>query len=233
MGGFVYSATKAQRHKYYHSQFTIHDLVWCLCVTSINSVHRLVAIGVLVKQLKTALLVIDCQNYFFDPASPAYLPASKRILPRVNKLIALAHDHKWPVVFTIHGPSYSSRNLMLSKWRHLPKGRQCELHQDLKVPNKAKIMHKQYYSAFIGTRLEEFLKKRGISRLVLCGAMTHLCVDTTVRHAFMLGFKPVIVRDACCSKSPALHRAALLALGHGFAKIISTKEITTGNLSAD
>lgn len=185
------------------------------------------------KNTKTVLLVIDCQKYFFDPASPAYLPASKRILPRVNKLIALAKDQDWPVVFTIHGPSYSPGNLMLAKWHHLPKGRQCELWQDIHIPAQSKVLHKQHYSAFIGTRLEEFLKKRGISRLVLCGAMTHLCVDTTARHAFMLGFQPVLVRDACCSKSPALHRAALLALGHGFAEVVSTSEITGDYLSAD
>ena len=185
------------------------------------------------KQPTTALLVIDCQKYFFDPASPAYLPASKRILPRVNTLIALAKDHGWPLVFTIHGPSYSPGNLMLSKWRHLPKGRQCEIYQDLNVPGQVKIIHKQHYSAFLGTGLEMFLNKRGIGRVVLCGAMTHLCVDTTARHAFMLGFQPAIVRDACCSKSAALHRAALLALEHGFAKTISTMEITTGDLSAD
>ncbi|MBI5804676.1 cysteine hydrolase [candidate division TA06 bacterium] len=185
------------------------------------------------KNTKTVLLVIDCQKYFFDPASPAYLPASKRLLPRVKKLVTLAQVRKWPVVFTIHGPSYSPGNLMLAKWRHLPKGKQCELQQDLNVPGKAKIIHKQHYSAFIGTGLEKYLKKRGIGRVVLCGAMTHLCVDTTARHAFMLGFQPVIVRDACCSKSPALHRAALLALGHGFAEVVSTREITGNFLSAD
>lgn len=180
------------------------------------------------KSTTTALLVIDCQNYFFDPASPAYLPASKKILPRVNKLVALAKHRKWPVVFTIHGPCYSPDNRMLIHWRHLPKGRQCELHKDLNVPDKSKTIHKQHYSVFIGTDLEKLLRKRGIKRVVLCGAMTHLCVDTTARHAFMLGFQPVIVRDACCSKSPALHRAALLALSHGFAKTTSTAEITKG-----
>ncbi len=185
------------------------------------------------KQPTTALLVIDCQNYFFDPASPAYLPASKRIMPRVNKLVTMAQVRKWPMVFTIHGPSYIPGNLMLAKWRHLPQGEQCDIHQNFKVPGKANIIHKQHYSAFIGTGLEKYLKKRNIGRVVVCGVMTHLCVDTTVRHAFMLGFQPVIVRDACCSKSPALHKAALLALGHGFAKTISMMEFTTGDLSAD
>jgi bifunctional isochorismate lyase/aryl carrier protein len=178
------------------------------------------------KNTKTALLAIDCQNYFFDQASPAYIPASAGILPQVNKLIALAQTLKWPTVFTIHGPSHGPGNLMLAKWRHLPKGRQCEVYKDVDIPPKAKILHKQHYSAFIGTELEKFLKKRGIDRVMFCGVMTHLCVDTTARHAFMLGFKPVIIRDACCSKSPALHKAALLALGHGFAEIKSTAEIT-------
>ncbi|MBI4727473.1 isochorismatase family protein, partial [candidate division TA06 bacterium] len=45
------------------------------------------------KHTNTALLVIDCQNYFFNPASPTYLKASKKVLPRVNRLIALAQAH--------------------------------------------------------------------------------------------------------------------------------------------
>lgn len=179
------------------------------------------------KNTKTALLVIDCQNYFFDPASPAYLPASKVILPRVNKLISFALVRNWTVAFTVHGPVYSPGNLMLSKWRHLPKGKDCELYQGLNVPDRSKIIHKQHYSAFLGTELEKYLKKRNIGRVVLCGAMTHLCLDTTARHAFMLGFRPVVIRDACCSKSIALHRAALLALDHGFAEIKSTAETTS------
>jgi nicotinamidase-related amidase len=55
--------------------------------------------------------------------------------------------------------------------------------------------------------------------------MTHLCVDTTARHGFMLGFRPTIVEDACCSKNRAYHRAALLALEHGFADITTTAKL--------
>jgi nicotinamidase-related amidase len=175
--------------------------------------------------MKTALLVIDCQNYFFDPASSAYLSASAKILPRVNRLIEAARIQGWPVAFTVHGPDYDRTNLMFKKWRHLPKGDDCLLHQDIAIPHGSAIFNKQHYSAFIGTDLEKWLRERQVIRLLVCGVMTHLCVDTTVRHAFMMGFAPILIADACCSKTSALHKAALLALEHGFAEIKKTKGI--------
>lgn len=86
------------------------------------------------------------------------------------------------------------------------------------------MMSKEHYSAFQGTGLAARLARLGVTDIFLCGVMTHLCVDTTARHGFMLGFRPTVIADACCSKSQAYHRAALLALGHGFADIIKTKE---------
>jgi nicotinamidase-related amidase len=205
----------------------------------IKSKRLIVCFGVFVawwlgnmNKSKTALLVIDCQNYFFDPASPAYLQASAKILPRINRLIALAQVQGWPVVFTVHGPKYDASNPMRKKWRRLPQGDDCLLHQDIIIPPRTIIFNKQHYSAFTGTGLEEWLRSRKINRLMVCGVMTHLCVDTTVRQAFMLGFTPVIIADACCSKTAALHKAALLALEHGFAEVLSTKAAGE-RLSAD
>jgi isochorismate hydrolase len=65
-----------------------------------------------------------------------------------------------------------------------------------------------------------------VKNVVLCGVLTHLCVETTARHAFMLNFQPIIVSNACASESKEHHDAALLNLAHGFAYICETKTIT-------
>ncbi|HSA34364.1 MAG TPA: isochorismatase family cysteine hydrolase [bacterium] len=174
-------------------------------------------------EARYALLVIDAQNYFFEPASSAYLPASSAIVPRMNRLIAAAVTGGAPVFFTVHRAPTEPGNLMTVRYKRLPSGRECDLWRGISAPPKPILIEKEHYSAFHRTGLAARLRRRGIRDIVLCGAMTHLCVDTTARHGFMLGFKPVVVADACCSKTPAFHRAALLALGHGFAEVTTTQ----------
>lgn len=172
--------------------------------------------------MKPALLVLDCQNYFLDPVSPKYLKGSRAIVPRINLLSAAASAAGWPVVFTAHRAPREKGNLMAGRYRHLPAGRECHLWEGIERPRGSVWLRKEHYSAFQGTSLAARLGRWGVTDIFLCGVMTHLCVDTTARHGFMLGFRPTIIADACCSKSPDYHRAALLALEHGFADISNT-----------
>ncbi len=174
---------------------------------------------------RSALLVLDVQNYFFQQDSPAYLDASPTILPNINTLVAYASRAGWPTILTTHHAPSDKGNLMAQKWRHHPREEECELYGGLTASDHAAHLPKEYYSAFFRTNLEESLCQHGVTQVVVCGVMTHLCVDTTVRHAFLLGFKPIVVSDACCSKTLFYHWAALLALRHGFAEILCTDEI--------
>jgi nicotinamidase-related amidase len=172
-----------------------------------------------------ALLVIDVQNYFFQQGSPAYLSASPQILPRINELIDGAVRAKWPIVLTSHHAPSETENMMGKKWRHHPRGEECSFYPGLRWSTCSLHLEKEYYSAFFKTHLQELLQQQNVKNLVICGVMTHLCVDTTARHAFMLGFEPTIVADACCSKTVAFHDGALLALGHGFAEVVGTEDV--------
>jgi nicotinamidase-related amidase len=173
---------------------------------------------------QTALMVIDVQNYFFQMDSPAYLKESPVILPRINGLVQVAEARGWPIVFTAHNGPSEPNNLMGKKWRHHPVGEQCSLYSGLTTPKGAYRLTKEYYSAFVKTSLEGTLRSRRVNKVIICGVMTHLCVDTTARHAFLLGFEPILVADACCSKNHLYHEGSLLALGHGFAQIIRTTD---------
>lgn len=174
---------------------------------------------------RQALLVIDVQNYFFEETSSAYLKASPQVLPKINELVGHALQEAWPVIATSHHAPSGPGNLMEDRWRYLPRGRECSLFQGLMADERVRRLPKEYYSAFFKTDLEETLRGEKIGRIVICGVMTHLCVDTTARHAFMLGFKPIVAADACCSKTASYHMAALTALGHGFAEITTTDQI--------
>jgi nicotinamidase-related amidase len=63
------------------------------------------------------------------------------------------------------------------------------------------IVVKQYPNSFVQTDLDERLKALGASNLVLAGFMTHMCVNSTARGAFNLGYAPTVVAAATATRS--------------------------------
>lgn len=157
------------------------------------------------------------------------MKSSGKIIPNVLKLIASFRKNNLPVIFTRHANKKGSGCGVMGKWwnNKLPRDGdvQSELAPKLKPADGEIVITKEKYSAFEQTGLKAILTKLNINEVILCGVMTHLCVETTARHAFLLDFQPVIISDACASDTISHHKAALLNLGHGFAHITSTKEI--------
>jgi nicotinamidase-related amidase len=86
------------------------------------------------------------------------------------------------------------------------------------------VITKNYPNSFVGTELDTLLKKAGIKNLILVGFMSHMCVNSTARGAFSLGYRPTVVASATATRalpfkvtgevisSSALNSAALAAL---------------------
>ena len=98
------------------------------------------------------------------------------------------------------------------------------------------VFPKAGHCAFVGTGLEAHLRERGIDRLVLAGFTTPHCVSSTARSACDLGFKTVVLRDACVAfdlddvdgnRIPAqtLHEVGLTELHGEFAMVLPTAAI--------
>jgi maleamate amidohydrolase len=76
-----------------------------------------------------------------------------------------------------------------------------------------RLVIKSEASAF-GTGLGDELKAAGVEWLFICGVWTEACVDATVKSALKLGFRVVLVKDACGSGSVAMHRTGILNLAN-------------------
>ena len=76
-----------------------------------------------------------------------------------------------------------------------------------------KLVIKSEASAF-GTGLGDELKDAGVEWLFVCGVWTEACVDATVKAAQKLGFRVVLVKDACGSGSVAMHQTGILNLAN-------------------
>ena len=86
------------------------------------------------------------------------------------------------------------------------------------------VITKNYPNSFVSTDLDEQLKKAGVNNLILAGFMSHMCVNSTARGAFSLGYMPTVVASATATRAlpskvtgndvPAaqVHEAALAAL---------------------
>jgi nicotinamidase-related amidase len=96
------------------------------------------------------------------------------------------------------------------------------------------VVLKHHVNAFRETDLRAVLDRHGVEEVVVCGAMSHMCVDAGVRAAGDLGYKCVVVHDACATRDqefegaavPAaqVHAAFMAALRFGYARAVSADE---------
>lgn len=178
---------------------------------------------------KTALLVIDMQRFFLREDSHAFLPAGRCVLPNVVRLIKAWRADGAPVILTRHAVADGEDpGAMARWWRDTVREGTKAAELDPAVAEAAAgapVLRKTRYSAFHGTGLEESLRELGVERVVVSGVMTHLCVESTAREAFIRDFEVVLVTDATASASEALHLGSLRALGHGFAFLTRCGEL--------
>ncbi|QTA37492.1 isochorismatase family protein [Thermosipho ferrireducens] len=166
-----------------------------------------------------ALLIIDMQNYFLDPHSPAYLHGAERIIPNIKKIVSQAFAKEIPVVMTVH---IGGNENMKNWWGNIV---QENWANPFFKENKIELIKKDTYDAFWQTDLDQKLKSNNIKDIIITGVMTHLCCETTARSAFVRGYNVIMVEDALWDKDEFYHFSSLKNLAHGFATISKTEEV--------
>jgi 23S rRNA (adenine2503-C2)-methyltransferase len=175
-----------------------------------------------------ALLVVDLQEFFLSPASPAYLPQARVILRNAKGLVDVFRKIGRPVFFIQHAHEDPSRDggLMTLWWRKVcMAGSQWSRISSLLGPREGEIFRKCRYSAFSNRSLEDALRGQGVKALVVTGIVTNLCVESTVRDAFDLGFKSFVAADATAAHTEEMHVASLKTLAQGFSSVALTREL--------
>lgn len=164
----------------------------------------------------SVLLVIDMQNYFSSMAEP--------ILPAITTTIDLCRRASIPVIYTRHSHKSPADYGMLGDWWGgdliLDGTAEAELMPNIGRMPADKVVEKNTYSAFRGTRLEEYLAERGVEEVIVSGVMTNLCCETTAREAFIRGFRVFFSADATATATLEMHKATLMNLAYGFAYLV-------------
>ena len=165
----------------------------------------------------TALIITDMQRYFLDEYSHAFISSALPIIPRVVKLAKTFIKAGLPVFVTRHSNDESDAGQMGFWWQDLISrfSNLFDIISELQM-KEAIVVNKHQYDAFFETGLEEKLKALNIKNLVICGVMTHLCCETTVRSAFVKGFKVIFPVDTTATYNYAFHQSSFVNLSHGF-----------------
>ncbi|TBR26165.1 cysteine hydrolase [bacterium] len=166
-----------------------------------------------------ALVLVDCQRLFADPASPAVLPGARRAAAAAARELAAARRAGRPVFHV----SFRTRpgSPMARRWRALPPGSPwAEAWPPLGACRGETALVKDGYSAFRGTGLARRLRARGAGGVLLAGFMTDLCVLVTAADAFQEGFSVRVRGSACAARTPVLHRRALDWLRRACAEVV-------------
>ncbi len=188
---------------------------------------------------RTALLVVDVQNDFADPAGSLYVKGGEEVVPVVNREIERAVAVGAFVVYTQDWHPESTPHFQKDGgvWPvHCVRDTWgAELHPDLKVVGesiKKGTGGEDGYSAFsvrdpqtgesAPTQLESMLRERGVHRVVVAGLATDYCVKETVLDARRLGFPTIVLADGirAVDVQPADGERALAAMREAGAEIV-------------
>ncbi|MBE9463532.1 isochorismatase family protein [Dyadobacter subterraneus] len=135
---------------------------------------------------QTCLLVIDMQNASFSPEFPCYDTVG--VLERINAITDLSRKKGIPVILVQHNGSTQNEYVpMTTDWELLP---------DLIVEKTDILLEKTANDVFYNTDLETGLKAVNITNLIITGAATEFCVDSSVQSALTKDFNVLIVDDA-------------------------------------
>jgi len=178
--------------------------------------------------MPTALLIVDIQNDYF-PGGTMELVSSTEAAAQAGRLLAAFRDKGLPVVHIQHIAAYPGATFFL------PGTKGAEIHEAVRPRDGEPVFQKHYPNAFRETPLLEHLRANEVSRLVIVGMMTHMCVDTTVRAAADLGLTCVLAHDACATldlsfgdvnvPAASVQAAYLAALNGIFADVRSVQEV--------
>ena len=170
---------------------------------------------------ESTLVLIDCQNTYTRGVME--LEGVQAALDEVEALLDRARSAGIPIIHIQHddGPG-SLYDIEGDSGAIVPR---------VAPHNGEPVVVKNYPNSFVQTDFDDILKTANASNLLLTGFMTHMCVNSTARGAFNLGYSPTVVAAATATRAlpglgdatvpaAAVHTAGLAAIADLFAVVV-------------
>jgi nicotinamidase-related amidase len=170
---------------------------------------------------ESTLILIDCQNTYTSGVME--LEGVQEALDEAATLLDRARSAAIPIVHIQHDDGRGSLYDI--------EGESGAIVPRLAPHNGEPVVVKNYPNSFVQTDLDEVLKTANASNLLLAGFMTHMCVNSTARGAFNLGYSPTVVASATATRAlpglgdatvsaEAMQSASLAAMADLFAVVV-------------
>jgi ureidoacrylate peracid hydrolase len=188
---------------------------------------------------RTALLVVDMQNYYCAAGFPLEVPMAREIVQNLNRLARAVRSAGGLVIWlqmTAVGSldrwsNYHHRMLSPERQQKRLAGLDeasegFQLLAGLEAIEDDLRIRKSKYSAFApkSSNLDQQLKARGIDTLLVSGTLTNVCCESTARDAMQLDYKVIMLSDGTATLSEEEHSAALNTFMLFFGDVMSTEE---------
>jgi ureidoacrylate peracid hydrolase len=168
--------------------------------------------------LNFGLIVVDIQNGFVSKGGSydklgMNTGEYRKIIPAVQELLSFCRSKNIPIFYTEAVREASGIDLLLNVHRILPRTREerlkipicvrgtwdADIIDEIKPNDNDHIIIKRRDSAFQDTELRVWLQSVGINTLIFCGVDTSICVETSLRDGFNLGYDVILISDATSS----------------------------------
>ncbi|CAN6959282.1 MULTISPECIES: cysteine hydrolase family protein [Psychrobacter] len=175
-----------------------------------------------------AVVFIDYQNEYVDGAMPLGQAGSKA-LANAQRLLDKARKQDIPIFHIAHHGEDNGKVFD-------PLSTNVEIVDGLKPLDGEKIITKKHPNAFYDTQLQALISASGKQQVIFAGFMSHMCVSSSVRAAFDLGFDNFVCHDACATRAlpdykretisaEVMHDTAMAALQDRFAALVTTDDL--------
>jgi nicotinamidase-related amidase len=178
--------------------------------------------------MKRALVLVDMQNDYF-PGGKMELTGTAEASENAKKLLDHFRLKNLPVIHIQH------LSIRPGAAFFLPDTDGVNFHENVMPLPCETVIRKHFPNSFRETCLREYLMSQEITELVICGMMSHMCVDATVRAAFDMGYSCMVAHDACATRdlvfngatipSKYVHNAFMASLSTLYAGMMSAGDI--------
>jgi|SRR5215475_2661317 len=176
-----------------------------------------------------AIIVVDVQNGFVSEGGSYDLlgietEQYRQVIPKIRELICLCRNNSIPIFYTQAVRESSGIDLLTRAHKILPKSREerirkkpicvrgtwdADIVDDIKPLHGEHIVIKRRDSAFHDTEIRVWLTSLRIDTLIFCGIDTSICVESSLRDAFNIGYDVVLISDATASNNRKHYESTL------------------------
>jgi nicotinamidase-related amidase len=176
---------------------------------------------------RAVLIPVDMQQAFDGPGWPRRW--NQALDANGLRLLQAWRGAGFPIVHVRHDSIEPGSTLRFGEKGNLPR-------PGFEPREGEPFVAKSVNAAFIGTDLDLRLRRLGVDTLVVFGLTTDMCVSTTIRVGANMGYRAVMVADACdCFDLPdgqggtipaeEVHRAHVASLAYDFAQVTTTDAV--------